>query len=68
MNLGKMSQQREMPLSKLPHEYHLCSHKPHQLRIGSALKPWPGSTPRRACRPNRSEFSLVFSETRVNTG
>ena len=24
--------------------------------------------PDRACRPSRSEFSLVFNETRVNTG
>ena len=28
----------------------------------------PGSNPGRACRPSRSEFSVVFSETRVNTG
>ena len=28
----------------------------------------PGSTPGRTCRPSRSEFSVVFSETRVNTG
>ena len=28
----------------------------------------PGSNPGRACRPRRSEFSAVFSETRVNTG
>ena len=28
----------------------------------------PGSNPSRACRPSRSEFSMVFSETRVNTG
>ena len=28
----------------------------------------PGSNPGHACRPNRSEFSMVFSETRVNTG
>ena len=27
----------------------------------------PGSNPGRACRPSRSEFSAVFSETRVNT-
>ena len=25
-----------------------------------------GSNPGRACRPSRSEFSVVFSETRVN--
>ena len=28
----------------------------------------PGSNPGRACRPSRSEFSVVFSETRENTG
>ena len=28
----------------------------------------PGSNPGRACRPTRSEFSVVFSETRVNIG
>ena len=28
----------------------------------------PGSNPGRACRPSHSEFSVVFSETRVNTG
>ena len=27
-----------------------------------------GSIPDHACRPNHSEFSVVFSETRVNTG
>ena len=27
----------------------------------------PGSNPGRACLPSRSEFSVVFSETRVNT-
>ena len=28
----------------------------------------PGSIPGRACRPSRSKFSVVFSETRVNAG
>ena len=28
----------------------------------------PCSNAGRACRPSRSEFSVVFSETRVNTG
>ena len=27
----------------------------------------PGSNPGRACRSSRSEFSVAFSETRVNT-
>ena len=26
----------------------------------------PGSNPSRVCRPNRSEFFVVFSEIRVN--
>ena len=28
----------------------------------------PGSNPGRACRPSHMEFSVVFSETRANTG
>ena len=44
---------------------------PQKLSI-SALKVGrrevPGSIFGRACRPIRSEFSVVFSETRVNTG
>ena len=28
----------------------------------------PGSNPVRDCQPSRAEFSVVFSETRVNTG
>ena len=28
----------------------------------------PGSNPGRTCQPSRSEFSVVFSETLVNTG
>ena len=28
----------------------------------------PGSNPGHACRPSHLEFSVVFSETRVNTG
>ena len=45
---------------------------PHQWRSGSALKAckWelPGSISGRACRPSRSEISVVFSETRVKYG
>ena len=45
---------------------------PHQGLRGSALKTGrrevPGSIPGRACRPRRSDFSVVFTETRVNTG
>ena len=45
--------------------------KLHLRRSGSALKNGrrevTGSIPDRACQPNFSEFSVVFSETRVNT-
>ena len=44
----------------------------HQWRSGSALKTGrrkvPGLISGRACRPSCSEFSMVFSKTRVNTG
>ena len=42
----------------------------HQWQNGNAQyrRLVPGSNPGRACRPSRSEFSVVFSETRVNTG
>ena len=41
-----------------------------QWLSGSALETTggPSSIPGRTCRPSRSEFSVVFSETRVNTG
>ena len=54
-------------LKKSPHP-----NLPHQWQSGSALKTgrreMPGSIPGRACRPSRSEFSVVFFETRVKTG
>ena len=44
---------------------------PYQWRSGSVLKTGRlevlGSNSDRACQPSRSEFSMVFSETRVNT-
>ena len=44
----------------------------YQWRTGSALKTRrrevPGSIPGRACLPNGPEFSVVFSEARVNPG
>ena len=44
----------------------------HQQRSGSDLETGgrevPCSIAGPACRPSRSEFSVVFSETRVNTG
>ena len=49
-----------------------CYYRPHQWRSANAQnwKTWevPGSNPGCACRPSLSEFSVVFSETRVNTG
>ena len=42
------------------------------MAVGSALKTGtqevPGSIPNRACRPRHSEFSVVFSESRLNKG
>ena len=44
---------------------------PHQWQSGTALKAGrrkvPGSNPGRAFRPSRSEFSVVFFETCVNS-
>ena len=46
--------------------------RPHQWLSDSELKAgrWelPGSIPGGVCQTSRSEFSKVFSETRVNTG
>ena len=36
------------------------------LKIGR--REVPGSNPGQACRPSCSEFSVIFSETRLNTG
>ena len=45
---------------------------PHQWLSGYVLKTgrWeiPDSIPGHTCRPSRSEFSVVFSETPANTG
>ena len=42
---------------------------PYQwLRSKASRREVPGSFLGHACRPSRSEFSVVFSETRVNTG
>ena len=38
------------------------------VTIKTVRQEGPGSNPGRACRPSRSEFSVVSSETRVNTG
>ena len=46
--------------------------EPNQWQSGSALKAGrrevPGSISGRACRPSRSEISVVFTGPRVNTG
>ena len=39
-----------------------------EVTLRTREREMPGSNPGRACRPSRSEFSVVFSETRVNTG
>ena len=47
--------------SFLSHQWPRCS------ALKSGRREVPGSVLDRACRPCRSEFSMVFSETRVNT-
>ena len=58
--------------SRVKHECQTVRPWPHQWLSDFALKTGrpvvPGSILGRACRPSRSEFSVVFSETRVNTG
>ena len=53
-------------------DYNPIGRCPHQWSRGCALKTGrrkvPGSIPGRVCRPNRSEFSVVFAETLVNMG
>ena len=48
------------------------SSRPHQWQSGSALKNGrqevTGSIPSHTFRPSRSEFPLVFFETRINAG
>ena len=57
---------------RIRHGYKNVLPWPHQWLRGSALKTGrrevPDSIPGRACRSSRSEFSVVFSETRLNTG
>ena len=54
-------------------DFHLCPvwFWAHPWRSGSALKAGrrevPGAIPGRVCGLSRSEFSLFFSEIRVNT-
>ena len=55
---------------------YVCIDKPYisgPIRSGvvtlkSGRREVPGSNTGRACRPSRSEFSVAFSESRVNTG
>ena len=53
-------------------EFHTVRPLLHQWLRGTALKTGrrevPGLFPGRTCRPSRSEFPVVFSETRVNAG
>ena len=64
--LGKPAAERKVPDSN-PGMAWMSS--PHQWLLSKAGR-WkePGSFLGRACRPSRSEFSVVFSETLVNTG
>ena len=58
--------------SRVRYGYQTLRPRPHQWLSVSALKigrqEVPGLVLGRACRPNLSEFSVVFSETRVNMG
>ena len=47
---------------------HSCPTSGSAVTLKTGRREVPGSNPSRACRPSRSEFSVVFSETRVNTG
>ena len=38
------------------------------IKLETGRREVPGSNPGCACRPSHSEFSVVFSETRVNMG
>ena len=55
--------------SRVRHGYQTVRPWPHQwLRSKTVRLEVPGSFVGRACRPSLSEFSVVFSEIRVNTG
>ena len=58
--------------SRVMHRCQTVRPRPHQWLSGSAPKIGrrgvPGSILGRASLPTRSEFSVVFSETRLNTG
>ena len=47
---------------------HLFPHQWFSDTLKTGRRKVPGSIPGRACRPSRSEFSMVFSETSKNTG
>ena len=47
---------------------HLCPTSATAVTLKTRRREVPGSNPCHACRPSRSEFSVVFSETRVNNG
>ena len=46
----------------------MCPTSGGMVTLKTERREVPGSNPCRACRPSRLEFSLVFSEIRVNTG
>ena len=55
--------------SRVRHGCQTVRSRPHQwLRSITGRREVPDSVLGRTCRPSRSEFSVVFSETRVNTG
>ena len=55
--------------SRVSHTCQIVRTWPHQwLRSIIGRREVPGSFLGPACRPSRSEFSVVFSETRVNMG
>ena len=52
-------------------QFYPYEHMPHpggMVKLKTGRRQVPGSSPGRARRSNRSEFSVVFFETRVNTG
>ena len=46
----------------------ICPTSVGEVTLKTSRREVPGSNPSRACRPSRSESSVVFSETRANTG
>ena len=53
--------------SGILHPYGLGPTSGGVVTLKTGRREVPGSNPGHACRPRRSEFSMVFSETRINT-